>query len=457
MMEGEVFILASQEVAQQLVESVGADRILGPDNKATNATLEATIQIRESLLVIPAKRSSVITVAYSHPDPAIAQQVLSALDTVYKNRHRQVHDKGMTFEELGRQKDDAKNKLDQLQSQLNLLKSQLGIASLPEAKTAVSLRLEALESERDAAERELEAQKARLAQLEKGLAVSSSVIANTNEPLPEVSATMMASYRNLMGRLESLRNEESRLLGIWTPESELVKNVQRQIEQLDAQKNSMEMENPRLVGVVAPTSSTTGPIGPDLNVERATLMGLEASLRRVEDQISQQRNRLNELASREAEILNLERERAIQDTNLTYLVREMSRKDYDRNLGNTTAKNIELIDGPTLPSRNLTEVLMKPMAACAFGGLAIGLALAFLIELVLDLRVKRPSEVEGKLGLPLMLTVPRVKGMGKFKLDMNKALPAPKKDTANESPVPILPSLMGEVKEGKAASGKRQA
>jgi len=46
------------------------------------------------------------------------------------------------------------------------------------------------------------------------------------------------------------------------------------------------------------------------------------------------------------------------------------------------------------------------LAMLALGGILVGLAWAFLIELYLDHSVKRPIEVQTKLGLPLFLSIP---------------------------------------------------
>ena len=40
------------------------------------------------------------------------------------------------------------------------------------------------------------------------------------------------------------------------------------------------------------------------------------------------------------------------------------------------------------------------------GGVGAGLALAFLIEMLLDRSLKRPVEIETKLGLPLFISIP---------------------------------------------------
>jgi Mrp family chromosome partitioning ATPase len=45
----------------------------------------------------------------------------------------------------------------------------------------------------------------------------------------------------------------------------------------------------------------------------------------------------------------------------------------------------------------------------AAGGLLLGLGLAFLIELVIDRRVSRPTEIQTRLQLPLMMSIPRIR------------------------------------------------
>ena len=45
-------------------------------------------------------------------------------------------------------------------------------------------------------------------------------------------------------------------------------------------------------------------------------------------------------------------------------------------------------------------------AMLAGGGIAAGLAWAFLIEMFLDRSLKRPVEIEAKLGLPLFISIP---------------------------------------------------
>jgi Mrp family chromosome partitioning ATPase len=70
------------------------------------------------------------------------------------------------------------------------------------------------------------------------------------------------------------------------------------------------------------------------------------------------------------------------------------------------APNIRPIQSPSPPLKQWPKKLKQKAAILAAGGIAFGLALAFLIELFLDRSLKRPVEVESKLGLPLFISIP---------------------------------------------------
>ena len=82
----------------------------------------------------------------------------------------------------------------------------------------------------------------------------------------------------------------------------------------------------------------------------------------------------------------------------------------------------------------------------AGGGLALGLALAFLVELYLDRSFKRPQEVAAKLKLPFFLAVPYLNGNGKLRLPKigkkvkllpaNTGGPAPAAEAKGSAPAP---------------------
>jgi Mrp family chromosome partitioning ATPase len=75
-------------------------------------------------------------------------------------------------------------------------------------------------------------------------------------------------------------------------------------------------------------------------------------------------------------------------------------------IGAGKVAGISPIQSPSPPVKKWPKKLKKMAAMCAMGGCAAGLGLAFLIEMLFDRSLKRPGEVESKLGLPLFISIP---------------------------------------------------
>ncbi|MCU0784766.1 MAG: Wzz/FepE/Etk N-terminal domain-containing protein, partial [Verrucomicrobia bacterium] len=71
----EVTILKSPDVAQQVAETVGPEKILAKWGGGTNRD-QATRRVLDYLEIVVTPNSSVISVFYEHPDPEVAQEVL---------------------------------------------------------------------------------------------------------------------------------------------------------------------------------------------------------------------------------------------------------------------------------------------------------------------------------------------------------------------------------------------
>jgi Mrp family chromosome partitioning ATPase len=71
--------------------------------------------------------------------------------------------------------------------------------------------------------------------------------------------------------------------------------------------------------------------------------------------------------------------------------------------------NITIVEQPTDAVKTLDDKTKKLVLGLAAGGLVLGLGLAFLMELVFNRKIERPIEIQARLQLPLLLTIPFIR------------------------------------------------
>jgi succinoglycan biosynthesis transport protein ExoP len=117
------------------------------------------------------------------------------------------------------------------------------------------------------------------------------------------------------------------------------------------------------------------------------------------------------------QLQDLERRRELEEEKYRYFQTSLEKARLDETLDPSKMPNISVVQSPTPPSKSIDEKSLKLIIGIAFAGLAAGLALAFLIEMVIDRRVSRPVEIHTRLQLPLMLSIPYIRskdGIGKL-------------------------------------------
>jgi Mrp family chromosome partitioning ATPase len=140
----------------------------------------------------------------------------------------------------------------------------------------------------------------------------------------------------------------------------------------------------------------------------ARIDALTSILSKIRDQAS----KVMEMEPKIAEVTR-RREEAQKSYDAALASYEAIRRDDTQAAGK--ASNISIVENPT-PARLDYKKLLQGMAM-AFGACAgLGFGLAFLIDFVLDRSIKRSSDVEKHLRLPLFLSIPDTAWSGAMKL-----------------------------------------
>lgn len=121
-MNSEVDVLTSQDVAEAAAASIGPEKILARLGGGSNR-IAAAAAILDGLKVDSPRKSSTLYVRYAHPDPAVAVIVLQRVIEAYLKKHVEIHRPLATFEDwLNQQADLLRNKLATTEEELKNMK-----------------------------------------------------------------------------------------------------------------------------------------------------------------------------------------------------------------------------------------------------------------------------------------------------------------------------------------------
>jgi uncharacterized protein involved in exopolysaccharide biosynthesis/Mrp family chromosome partitioning ATPase len=409
----EIKILQSLDLAQQVVQAMTPAKILAGagDGADTNA---AAYLIKNGLTVESTPGSSVIHITFQHPDKAIVQPVLGEILDGYFVKHFRMRGGGVFGDFLTNETIRLRGELIQTEKQIQQAQSKGGVISTADAKDAYSSQIKELRDRISSAEEELAERQAVLQIL------SSSSPATNGEPAAQISSGQYDAYRRICARLVFLNNKEDNFLTQqgFTEENVLVKEVRSQIANAQKIKNQLEEKYPPLASLAVPLSNSvrgTTDLANDLPNDFTQVTALKTKIAFLRSQFNRVWTEAANFEQAEATISELQLKKESAEANLKYFTDHLERSRIDDELNEGKASNISIIQSPTPPRLGWSKKIEKTVSLLAAGGILTGLALAFLLELVLDRSVKRPSEIETKLGLPLFISIPDVarNGYGK--------------------------------------------
>jgi succinoglycan biosynthesis transport protein ExoP len=397
-------ILSSWDLAEQVADTVGPERLLRALGGGTNR-LEAAAQIVKNLEVEVLNKANVLKVTYRHPEKGLVQPVLGQLIESYLKKNLDTHRLSGKFDEYFRkQADQFKAQLHQTEEDLRKLKSQNNVVSVEDSKKALSDRMLKIRNEIWEAEKELADRRIAAPESEKNLPKTNNVPAS----LAEVPAEKVNDYRSLVAVLESVKTQEQALINLhqFTPENPTLMQLRAKKANLLKNKQQMEQDAPQLAELEIRAPAAAGQPA-DAATEARSVATLERHLKGLNAQLESIQNEAIKLDSLETAIQQLQRSRELQETNYRHFAIHLDQARNDGEIGAGMVSNISTVQAPSFPLKapGKTKKLVLMVLA---GGLFGGLGLAFLIEMYLDQTIKRPEEVESKLRLPLLVSFPFV-------------------------------------------------
>lgn len=450
-MNSEIEILTSTDLAKEVAEAVGPAKLLGKTNGNSDVTLAAAV-IARGLTVTAPMHSSIIYISFKHNDPQVVQPVLRELITRYLKTHAEIHrSQGILGDFIIQETDQLRSGLMQTEDELRKARNRAGVVSLDDAKRADADQMAALRHN--------------IYEVQTTLAEKSSILQELTKRIPNADAAKNAEtptaapaekieeYKTLSAQAAQLQGLYEQLLTQFTAENPRVKEVRDQLATIQASKHALQEKFPILVQVIPTNGASRSASATALDpvTLSAEVIALHAKLKVLTGQLEEVRADAAKLDQIDSDMAELKRKRDIEETNYKLFAAGLEQSRISEALGNGRISNIQNIQTPSPPSPDASAVT-KAVGGVAAGGLALGLVWAILTELYLDRSLKRPIDVERNIRLPLFLVVPhlrkkQLKELREVKMLTNgtpaAALPAGDKEAAEASAPSSPPAVAG--------------
>lgn len=352
-------------------------------DSATERNRKAVNQLLDNLRVSPTINSRLVTISYDSADPALAQAVVNSITETFiaTNLERRFEASSYARRFLEERIEQLRARLEQSERELVAYASNQQIINIPSAsatsegganrgRSLIASSLEALNASL------AEARTARIGAEERWRAAQASTGLGLSEVL---SSPTIQALRKQRAELTANRQE---LLERFQPEYPSVQQLQAQITELDRQ-----------------LAAEAGDVRRSLQGEYASAAAAERS---IQGEIDTLKAQALDLDQRSIRYNILQRE---LDTNRTLYDGLLQRYREIGIAGGVGTNNVSVVDRADLPVNPVAPRPLINLALAGLLGLLLGAAIIFVLEF-LDESLRVPADIEAKLALPLLGSVP---------------------------------------------------
>jgi uncharacterized protein involved in exopolysaccharide biosynthesis/Mrp family chromosome partitioning ATPase len=414
----EIEIINSSDLAKEVARAVGVEKFQ-PDSIPSDpeALSSASGAVLGGLKVAQSDSPNVLHITYGNKNRELVQVTLDTVVELYFKKHLEIHRSAAAFDSVAEQVKVARERLEKTEKELNRLRTETGIVSLADAIPILAAQKARTQEEIMVAKASLAEQLATISALEK---VNGAAMDNINSGSPaglnvdnrQVSAApaqTIADYRTVMELLSFLQKRDVELRLKFKTGSRLLVQNQQQIEGYEAKRRSLLERHPDLIGETVALIADPKDPRRNLDVEKARLAAITAKIEVLKTHVEEISNQFKEQYAIGAEIDSLDRRRQMEDAEYRTLETKLKDATLTQTLDPSRMPNITMVQKPTEPVKVYDKKIQKIALGLAGGGIALGLGLAFIIELLFDRRVKRPMEIQARLQLPLLLSIPHIR------------------------------------------------
>jgi uncharacterized protein involved in exopolysaccharide biosynthesis len=339
LLEAEMAILTSRDVALEVVKNVGPSRFF--KGRESISVEEAAGSILDGFDVsLPNHRGNIIDLAFQCWDPGLATEVLQELVDAYRVNHVKFRRGTEAFESVALETEEARLRLKAIEDELDELKSRAGIMSVEPAIAALVENQSRTEQEVRETEAELVEQEAHIRTLEAMHGLPKEEEPPIAEgPAPAVAAaakdsvSALLEYQSLLDSIKVLRQDQRKLLGVYKAESEFVRINKKLLEEAEVRRQDLLKRNPGLESKAEKIDiARDAGGGTNLDLERAKHAKIEARLEFYKTQLTTLNEEYDKLYDMAKQVKELERHQEMEEQKLIYRHQEYEKARIDNAL-----------------------------------------------------------------------------------------------------------------------------
>jgi uncharacterized protein involved in exopolysaccharide biosynthesis len=381
-------ILLGRKLAEQVVDKIGVDTILGKKPSAGwkqsikdslkklepynlnplqvfDVRDKAISTLQKNIHVTAIRKTSLVTVSYSCDDPALARDVVEAMVAQVQAEHLRINRTKGSHDFFEKKELQLRSDLEKHEAKLRDLKNSSGFAELNTQRELLLKRIASIQTELLDTQAELSAATAEVKTRQSELAKIPELI--TSEETTNLPQTTEGQMRTKLYDLEVL---EQGLAAVQTDESPQLKSVREQIKQARA-----------ILGEEKPKPQTTKALNKvrqeselALSARQSQLSSLQAREKTLAEQLGDAKSELSAINQTEIEIAQLQRSIDLAATNHGKYAEYLEQARIDDELHAAKISSLNLAQEP---SYSITPVSPKPintlaagfvLACCAAGG-----------------------------------------------------------------------------------------
>ncbi len=396
-MNTEVEMLKSFDTALDVATNIGPEKILAKYGGG-NDLLQSAGVVAAGINVAPPKTMSLV-VTFSHRDRELVQPVMKAIVDAYMRRHLLMRSGSSIY--LQQKAAEKAKEIAEVDRQIKLLMTEAGVPDIRERLTAIKKEFDDLQKQLLKSQTEIAQRKAELGE------ISSSLTNMQANPLPPDA---IGNYSDVLGQIDEIKKRQRALLrdGDFTTNHPSVLALEAKMQGQIRVRLSLEKQYPTLTNYISAlprtVGSTNGAVRMDLETEMAYINKLMRTMKSDEETLGNLRGEAFKLMELEPKLSDMERQRKAAEDDYVFFRGSIEKSKVEDN-GTGGVINIHRLQAPTPPKLD-TKKMYKLMGV-GFGGFAgLGIGLAFLMDMIVDRSIRRPSQIIRGLRLPVVLTIP---------------------------------------------------